>query len=319
MKFACIVLLQTVAFAADPSLLRLVMPDAKVIAGAQVEQAKNSLFGRYVLAHLQLDDPDFVKFVAATGFDPRRDVREVVVASNAAQYDPSHWVVLATGTFEPARIMTAVQANGGTVVKHRGIDILTGAKKDDAQAAQGALAFLDGSTAVMGDVPGVEAVIDRHKANARTSTKLAAKVQQVSANYDFWFTTMVPLAEFAGAMPDPNLSNAMKGNLMAAIQQTSGGVKFGPTIQLYAEAITRSPQDASALVDVVKFLAGLIQTNRQNDKTAAQVSTLLDGLQTTTDGNTMTMSLAIPEATLEQMMSSLRRPRPNKSAAPQKK
>jgi flagellar motor switch protein FliM len=74
---------------------------------------------------------------------------------------------------------------------------------------------------------------------------------------------------------------------------------------------------------VVKFVAGLIQTNRQSDKTAAQVSTLLDGLQTTAQGNTMTMNLAIPEATLEQMINMMRSPGGKKtvphSATPQNK
>jgi len=306
----CAALVQSVALAADPSLLSLVMPDAKVIAGVRVDRAKNSPFGMYVLTHLQLDDPDFLKFVAATGFDPRRDVREVLVASNSLEYDPSHWLVLAKGTFNPDRIEGLAQANGGTVVKHHGIGILSAnSGNGDLTTVQGAIAFLDSSTAVMGDVAGVQAAIDRRRANAGISTKLAGKVQQVSTNYDFWFTTLVPLAEFAGAMPDPNLSSAMKGSLLGGIQQTSGGVKFGQNVLLYAEAVTRSPEDAAALVDVVKFIAGLIQTNRQNDKTAAQVSTLLDALQTTTQGNVMTMSLAIPEATLEQMMSAMRQER----------
>jgi hypothetical protein len=315
----CAALVQTVALAADPSLLSLVMPDAKVIAGARVDHAKSSPFGVYVLTHLQLDDPDFMKFMTSTGFDPRRDVREVLVASNSLQYDPSHWLVLAKGAFNPERIEGVAQANGGTVTKHQGISILSGTSgnsaNSDVKPMQGAIAFLDSSTAVMGDVPGVEAAIDRRQANAKISTKLAGKVQQVSTNYDFWFTTLVPLAEFAGAMPDPNLSSAMKGNLLGGVQQTSGGVKFGQNVQLYAEAVTRSPQDAAALVDVVKFVAGLIQTNRQNDKTAAQVSTLLDALQTTTQGNVMTMTLAIPEATLEQMMSAMHQDR----SAPAKK
>lgn len=307
MKLLCAVLVQCAALAADRSLLSLVMPDAKVIAGARVDQAKNSPFGMYVLTHLQIDDPDFVKFITVTGFDPRRDVREVLVASNSAQYDPSHWLVLAKGTFNPERIEAAALANGGGVAKHRGVSMIRA--HADGDPTQASVAFLDASTAVMGDNAGIEAAIDRRRANTPVSTKLAGKVQQVSTAYDFWFTTLVPLAEFAGAMPDPNLGNAMKGNLLGAIQQTSGGVKFGSTVQLFAEAVTRSPQDAAALVDVVKFIAGLVQTNRQNDKTAAQVSTLLDGLQTTTQGNVMTMTLAIPESTLEQMMTSMRQDR----------
>jgi len=169
-----------------------------------------------------------------------------------------------------------------------------------------AIAFLDNSTAAMGEIDAVHAAIDRRKSGAGIAAQLAPKAQQVSAKNDFWFTSVVPLAQFANAMPDPNIAGAMQGNLLGAIQQASGGVRFGPTVVLNGEALTRSPQDASALVDVVKFIAGLIQTNRQNDRTSAQVSTLLDSLQASAQGNVMTMSLSIPEAVLEQMIHTVR-------------
>jgi hypothetical protein len=309
--FLCIALLQVAGYAADASLLSLVMPDAKVIAGLHVDRAKNSPFGMYVLAHMQLDDPDFLKFIAATGFDPRRDVTEIVIAANGLTYDPSRWLVLAKGTFLPAKIGEVAEANGGSTVNYHGFNILAGATNE--KNISSAIVFLDSSTAVLGELDGVEGAIDRRKSGGGGGSVLARKVRQVGANNDFWFTTLVPLSEFASAMPDPNLSSAMKGNLLGAVQQASGGIKFGQTVQLSAEAITRSPKDASALVDVVKFVAGLIQTNRQGDKTAAQVSTLLDGLQTSAQGNTMTMTLAIPEATLEQMLSMMRQDRSKKS------
>ena len=68
--------------AADPQLLNLVMPDAKVLAGVNVEQAKGTQFGQYVLNQLQTHDADMQQLVALTGFDPRRDVRELLVASD---------------------------------------------------------------------------------------------------------------------------------------------------------------------------------------------------------------------------------------------
>lgn len=326
----CAAVIQVAAFgAADPALLNLVMPDAKVIAGLKVDQAKSSPFGLYVLTHMQFDDPDFIKFMAATGFDPRRDVREVVIAANGVQYDPSRWLVLAKGVFNPARIAGAAEASGGAVVKFHGTDIVTlgtlqtssqpTAPDAEPKTVHGAIAFLDSSTAVMGDLPLVQATIARRKARTPASIALAGKVRQVSASNDFWFTTLVPLAQFAGAMPDPNLSGAMKGNLLGAVQQASGGLKFGNTVQVFGEAITRSPQDAAALVDVVKFIAGLIQTNRQSDKTAAQVSTLLDGLQTSAQGNVMTMNLAIPEPVLEQMISTMRQERGSQAKKPSSK
>jgi hypothetical protein len=57
-------------------------------------------------------------------------------------------------------------------------------------------------------------------------------------------------------------------------------------------------------VDVVKFFAGLVQMNRQKDPTAGQIATLLDTLQATASGNTTTISLAIPEQQIEQLINS---------------
>jgi len=313
--FICAALAEAAAFAADPALLSLVMPDAKVIAGARVDQAKNTPFGAYVLKHMEPNDPNFTKFVAATGFDPRRDVSELVIASNWTEADPSHWLVVAKGTFDPTRLSLAAAAMGGVVKTYKGVPVVTStnapSSDPDAQAivSHMAIAFLDNSTAAMGEIDAVHAAIDRRKSGAGVATQLAPKVQQVSAKNDFWFTSVVPLAQFASAMPDPNLAGAMQGNLLGAIQQASGGVKFGPTVVVNGEALTRSPQDASALVDVVKFIAGLVQTNRQNDKTSAQVSTLLDSLQASAQGNVMTMSLSIPEAVLEQMIHTVRQQR----------
>src|SRR5690242_17023323 len=88
------------ALAADQGLLNMVMPDAKVVAGLQVDTAKSSAFGQYVLAHMQPDDAGFKKFMADTGFDPRRDLREIVIASNwENSTSDNRFLVLARGAF----------------------------------------------------------------------------------------------------------------------------------------------------------------------------------------------------------------------------
>ena len=45
----------SVAFAADPGLLSLVMPDAKIVSGIQADQTRSSLFGQYVLSQMQAE------------------------------------------------------------------------------------------------------------------------------------------------------------------------------------------------------------------------------------------------------------------------
>ena len=71
------------ARAASPQLLNLVMPDAKVLAGVNVDSAKSSPFGQYVLSQMQLQDPHLQEITTLTGFDPTRDVHELLVATNS--------------------------------------------------------------------------------------------------------------------------------------------------------------------------------------------------------------------------------------------
>ncbi len=110
----CSLALPLGAFAADPSLLQMVMPDSQVVAGLQVTQAKGSLFGQYVLSHLSVNNTKLEEFTAETGFDPRQDVSEIVIASNWKSNTPDNrWLVAAHGTFNAAKISAAAQSNGG--------------------------------------------------------------------------------------------------------------------------------------------------------------------------------------------------------------
>jgi hypothetical protein len=303
-RLAVLLALPLGAFAADPALLQMVMPDAQVVAGLQVTQAKGSLFGQYVLSHLSVNDTKLGEFTSQTGFDPTKDVSDIVIASNWKPNTPGNrWLVLADGTFNVAKITAAAQANGGVPTTYQGVNLVTHSASSNTQVAT-AFAFFGTTTALAGDITSVEAAIARKQSNAPTDSNVFNKAQQVSANNDFWFVTLVPLSNFSGAIPDPNLSGAMQGNLFAAINQASGGVRFGDTVTISAEAVTRSEKDAQALVDVVKFFAGLVQLNKQNNPTAGQVATLLDTLQTSTSGNTTTISLAIPELQLEQLLNS---------------
>ena len=298
--FQFLTLLPFTAFAADPGLLKLVMPDAKVLADLQVAQAKVSPFGQYLLGRMQPDDASFQSFINETGFDPRNDLTEVVIASNWQGDQKGQWLVLARGAFNPSMIGAAVLKNGGTVVPFQGVSILTPAGKT-AQSGDTVIAFLDTSTGLMGDTADVQAAIQRAQSGSAAFVP-PTQVAQLSAQYDFWFLTLVPLSEFSSVMPDGNMGQAMKGNLFQAVLQASGGAKLGAQNVLFgAQAVTRSDKDATALADVVNFIVGLLQTNKQQNSASATVSTLLDSLTVQVNGVTMTMSITVPEATMEQL------------------
>jgi hypothetical protein len=291
-RFACLALLASSgAFAAvDPALMNLVMPDAKVLTGIQVDQSQASPFGRYVLSQMQFNDEGFQRFMNATGFDPRRDLREVL-AAGTGQPDEHSGVVLGRGVFQPVRISAAAVAAGGTVTPYRGIDILSG------RDAHGAVAFLDASIAVMGPPAMVREAIDRRLSGATFSGPLAQKANAASTTNHAWFVTVTPLSEFLhGRLANnPNLSGVSDSALLQNVLETSGGVNFGAGgVTISADAVTSSNQNAQALVDVMKFLVSLIHNN-------PQAGTLANAVTFSTSGPVMHMSLSLPEDQVEQL------------------
>src|SRR5882724_6323399 len=171
--------------AADQQLLNLLMPDAKIIAGINVEQAKGTQFGQYVLNQIQTQDAEMQKLVTLTGFDPRRDVREVLVASDG-NVQSKIGLGLARGNFDVAKITAAATAHGAATEIYNGVTILTEPKGKDG------IAFLDSTIVVAGDIASVKGAIDRQHTAQPLSAAILVKINQWSNAQDAWAISTVP-------------------------------------------------------------------------------------------------------------------------------
>ena len=285
--------------AADPQLVNLVMPDAQVLAGINVDQAKTTPFGQYVLSEILSQDPHLEQISAETGFDPKRDVHELLLASAGA---PQTGLVLARGAFDAQRIQSAGLAGGGVMESYKSLNILEDPKRTHA------VAFLDATLAVAGDLASVKRAIDRHQSPAATLHDFSVQLDHWSGAYDAWALTTVPPSKLkpsaAPVPPNPAFQNAFQ-----SIQQAAGGVKFGTQVVFTAQAQTDSEQNATALANVLQFLSSLAQM--QAPPPNAQVGALLQGLAVTSSGNLVNFSLSVAETELEQIMKSRRATAPN--------
>src|SRR5579863_8849604 len=108
--------------AVDQNLLNLVMPDAKIVAGVNVVTAKNSPFGQYILSQFT-GNANFTVATTQLGFDPTKDVIEVLTASNGVKDSPSG-LAMASGTFNVSAITTAAVAGNATTETYNGITLL---------------------------------------------------------------------------------------------------------------------------------------------------------------------------------------------------
>jgi hypothetical protein len=120
--------------------------------------------------------------------------------------------------------------------------------------------------------------------------------------YDFWAVSVAPASDLARPVPDAQLNGVMQGDVLRGIVETSGGIKFGPNFLIGGEAVTRSDKDATALADVVRFFVGMAQMSAQKDPKAAASLALLQRLNLKAEGNTVTLSLTVPEADLEKII-----------------
>jgi hypothetical protein len=294
-------ILSASALAADTQLLNLVMPDAQIMAGANVTTAKISPFGQYLLTQIGTNDEGLQDFITKTGFDPRQDVTEILAASTGNPAAPSG-LILAKGSFNVDKLVAALPADSKQQVQnYAGATLISGPEPKTPHA----VAFIGSSIAVAGDLASVKAALDRASGVNSISPALATRVQALSTTQDAW---SVSLASMASLLPGAAVSGSKDSSvtqtlgLVKNIQASSGGVKFGANIELTGQAVADTPQNATALADVVRMLAGLVSLSAGQNPEIGAAAQLLQSMKVTTDGAAVNISASVPEAQVEALI-----------------
>jgi hypothetical protein len=281
---AALLLAAATLSAADPSLVNLVMPDATALAGIDIERARTTPFGQYVLAAFAREDRRLSRFIEATGFDPRRHIREVLVASNAADRSA---LLLLKGTFDADQLARVLERLGGVKQDHSGVTLIVSKRGNEA------VALLDSTTAIGGHPDAVRAAIDRRSSATILKPALAVKINELSTGQHAWVIAD-DLTKFTGSM---KLNGPVNVEAVRKVTQASAAVQFGTIVQVTAEATAVTAQDASALADVIRFLAQFALM-RNNDPEAAAV---LQTLKVSAQDTKVNLSLSIPEQQIERI------------------
>jgi len=294
--------------AAGPELAQMVMPGAATVAGFNMRSLRTTAAGQALLGKMQKDEKALQELLQATGFDPRRDLDEVLMAS-APGASGQISVVLLSGTFDKERILSAARAQKAEVIMYRGVEMI---RPNSKQADKGVLAFVNGNLVVAGNEAAVKAALDRRASGSRGGDRgLEARIEELSGRYDVWFFSTTPVESMLSKMPGPKVGVEGKKpgiNALEAIQHASGGVKFGATVRLTAEAVTRSAEDATALKNVAQFLAGMAQMNRATPE-GREWAEFADALEVTTNGGTVSLRLAVAGDKMERLLEQMSKPK----------
>jgi hypothetical protein len=311
------------AFAADPQLMNLVMPDAKILAGFNATSAIASPLGQFILSKINQSGTFPQDLITATGFNPFQDVTEVLAATAGDPSNPGG-LVLARGTFPVEKITTSLTGGNANwqVTAYGGDPLVSIASPRDKVAH--AVAFIGNSIAVAGDLASVKAAIDRQNGSNSIDPALAVAVNRLSGSQDEWLVSSVPVGSLipsnapagTAAAPTAPIPLATVLPILKNIQYFSGGVKFGDNVVITAEAVANSPENASALNAVIKLgvtLGASLTANAAKNPQLTAVVQLLQALQVTANGSDVELSLSIPEAQIEALLKSL--PAPAKAVA----
>jgi hypothetical protein len=277
--------------AADPQLLNLVMPDVKVMADINVEQAKTSPFGQFVLAQVQ--PQQLMQIAALTGFDPSKDVNELLVAGNGAAQHSGLALVL--GNFNVTAISALIATQKVVTETYHGVTIFENTQKEAG------LAFLSSSIAAAGDLTNVKAAIDRVSSPSILPASLLGEIGQLSAANDAWALTTVPpssLKQAAAAPAIPGLGNGAE-NVLGTVQSASAGVKFGTNVVMTAQAQADTAQNATAIAGLIQLLVNMAQLKAAEQP---QVQALVKALTVSATGATINISLTLPSTQFQELL-----------------
>jgi hypothetical protein len=232
-------------------------------------------------------------------------VTEILAASNGNITMPTG-LLLAKGNFNVSQFLGLLATDKSHQVStYGGATLIADTNPDGTQ--QHGVAFLGTTIAIVGDLASVKAAVDRSGGtNSISSVPLATQVNSLSLSQDAWSVSIASLGALipgtAGA-GTPNAMAAQTLQMVKNIQSASSGIKFGANVQFTAQAVADTPENATALADVVKMVTGLISMSAAGgDKDLAVIAQLVQSVQVSTSGAAVNIAATIPESQIEAVL-----------------
>lgn len=273
--FVCLLAARAVA-AADLAFPDFLPPATKIMFGIQVRSLAASSLAQGVAPDLNAAGSDWLKLVSLAGFDPLRDIEEVLIASTGEGQNATALAV-ARGTFDLARFSAHAQ-------RYHGVAVSGGGKPSTS-----VMAMLDASTVILGDLPQVRAAIDRRGAGARLDPALAAAAASLRGRYDIW-----GLGDRPGAL----VPKSAQPDGLDSIDRFQFGISVSHGLELAAAIHAASAKDAEKLTASMRLIETMLKAQQPSANSAK--------LDIRAENGTLKLSLAIPEEELKKAIAAQR-------------
>ncbi len=290
-----------VAFAclgtAAPGLLTWAPPGTSVVLGINLEQIKPTKTGQVLGAETdiicaalgQVADqigfgPKVRQFLDQTGFDPRRDLAEIVLMASGSGPDTNGLLAI-RGSFDLVKLR-GLKSPGVTAGEYHGVLILTGARenKKTKHKEPVSVALVSPTMALLGDPETVRAAIDRQGKAGALDFRLMAKAELLSKTNDIWLAGRIPPETKEKMAASPTTA------MFQSIGEFGGGIKFGKNVLIGFELGTGTPAEAKSKLDMLRGFIEMAEAT-QNQETRAT----LQKVDAHTEGGAVIIALSVPE------------------------
>lgn len=263
----------------DPVLARMVPPGAVMLLGVRMDRIKTTPMYRMLVTSGKLADLD--TFTRQTGFDPRRDVRELLLAASPSATGA---VLLARGSFH------VIQDGGLKVAKHGEYAI--------HQQGEFGYCLLDSTTAAAGPLPMLYAALDHWHSGAPPATpKLLDQTARIPASSQIWGVSL-------GGFNVPGTLSMSKGSLdfgpiFRGVEQTVFWADLSGGVDAVLEADVKTEGNAKDLTDAANGLIGMGRlTVPQNHE---ELFRFWDGFKAVQQGRRVSLTIHVKQDMLSHL------------------
>ena len=234
--------------AADEIFPDYAPPGTKVVIGIRVRGILDALTTQGIASgDWQTKASAVLAQTPLAGFDPFKDLDELVIASSGEGQKPPSlmWI---RGRFDMERL-------GKNAQSYHGVPVLGSAQTPDS-----ILALLDSSTAIAGDPPLVHAAIDARGNGAGLDAKLAARIAPLRAKYDLWGLGEQPKppAPVKGQPPNP----------FGSVDRFEFGASLSHGFDVAGQIHVRTSEDVQKMQSTFQFLEAMMKQKKQPESAA---------------------------------------------------
>jgi hypothetical protein len=264
----------------DSSIDTLVPSDTVLMAGTRLEALLKTPVYQRNFAGLKISQID--EFASRTGLDPRKDLWELLFVSNGRRS-----VVLGRGKFGDEMMEPKLEKEGGQRFGYKGFTLIGNDR--------GAVLLLNPTTAAVGEVPALEALIDQRATSHGPPPTMTALLKQIPADAQFW-------GAYAGGpihLPlDGNLANVNK--LLASVRTGTIYFDLRAGISGVAEAACADEPGAQQVEGALKALIGIGRLSVP--KNQPELAKVYDTIRVTQESARVKLYIDVPEVMADKFL-----------------